>query len=271
MPCPPSACVVSALTNLSNICGSACAGMPGPSSVTRSAISCGADDRHPPARGSRPACGQPRCRSRCRSPARPAWRPRAPEANRPARRPRCCCRAPRRRAALTTRSTISRRSIQSRRSSSAPASIRVIASRLRTISSRPSASCLICSEQVLLRRGIELVAIVDQAGRRAEDRRQRRAEIVRDRRQQRVAHPLGFGRGPGAHHVARERGALQRGGGLLGQRIEQRARFRIERRRRPPAWLRRSRRASCRRSAAARSTTARSAACRCRRRPARHG
>ena len=48
-----------------------------------------------------------------------------------------------RRAALTTRSTISRRSIQSRRNSSAPASMRVIASRLRTISSRSSASVLI--------------------------------------------------------------------------------------------------------------------------------
>ena len=53
------------------------------------------------------------------------------------------CAAPRRRAALATRSTTSRRSIQSRRTSSAPASMRVMASRLRTISSSPSASSLI--------------------------------------------------------------------------------------------------------------------------------
>ena len=47
----------------------------------------------------------------------------------------------------------------------------------------------------------------------------------------RVAHALGFGRGPGTHHLAGERGAVERGGGLLGQCVEQRARFGIERHR----------------------------------------
>src|SRR5579871_2480637 len=51
--------------------------------------------------------------------------------------------APRRRTVPATRWMISRRSTQSRRNSSAPASMRVMARRLRTMLSRSSASCLI--------------------------------------------------------------------------------------------------------------------------------
>ena len=64
------------------------------------------------------------------------------------------------------------------------------------------------AEQILFRRRVELVAVVDQAGGRAEDRRQGRAEIVRDRCQQCVAHALRFGGRSRAHHFASKRGAL---------------------------------------------------------------
>ena len=148
-----------------------------------------------------------------------------------------------RRRAVAPRSprarTISRRSIQSRRSSSAPASMRVIARRLRTISSRSSASVLIWPSRSFFAGCVELVAQLDQAGGGAQDRRQRRAEIVRHRCEQRIAHALGFGRRFGAHHLACKRGALERRGGLLDQCIQQGARLRIERRRRLSPWQRR--------------------------------
>ena len=169
----------------------------------------------------------------------------------------------------TTRSTTSRRSTQSLRSSSAPASMRVIASRLRTMPSRASASSLIWPSRSFCAVRAELVAVVEQAGRRAQDRRQRRAEIVRDRRQQRVAHALGLGGGAGGDDLARERRALQRRRGLLGQRVEQRARLGIGRPRAPPPGRRPPRRPGCAACAAAGNTRAPSAEWPCRRRPAR--
>ena len=47
--------------------------------------------------------------------------------------------------------------------------------------------------ELALRR-IQRLALRRQAGRRAQDRRKRRAQVVRDRRQQRRAQPLGLGR-----------------------------------------------------------------------------
>ena len=90
-----------------------------------------------------------------------AWRRRAPAAGPAAAE--CRCAGGRRAAAPHSprARTISRKSIQSRRSSSAPASMRVIARRLRTISSRSSASVLIWPSRSFFAAGVELVAQLD--------------------------------------------------------------------------------------------------------------
>ena len=212
MPWPPSA--RGRLARLARTCrrhaASVSGGMPGPSSVTRSVTDSGAHDGVDRDRRLRRRVRDGIADRRCRSLARPASRPLAPAADRPADRRRTSACAPRRRAALTIRSTISRKSIQSRRNSSAPASMRVMARRLRTISSSAFGLLLDLAEQILLRLGVELVAVIDQAGRRTEDGGERRAEIVRDRREQRVAHALGLGRRRlRADHLARQRARVR--------------------------------------------------------------
>ena len=58
---------------------------------------------------------------------------------------------------------------------------------------------------------VELVPVFEQARRRAEDGRQRRSKVVRDRSQQCIAHPFGLGRASRRHHLLRERGAVEGG------------------------------------------------------------
>ena len=77
------------------------------------------------------------------------------------------------------------------------------------------------ADQVQPRRGVQRVAVRRQAGGRAEDRRQRRAQIVRDRGQQRRAQPVGLGHQPRAIHVLDQVDPLDRQRRLVGQRIEQ--------------------------------------------------
>src|SRR5262249_7172835 len=85
------------------------------------------------------------------------------------------------------------------------------------------------AQEIVLRGFVELAAIIDEAGGGAKNRGQRRAKIVGDRSEQRVAHLLGFGGGARLQHLAREQRALERRRRLLGERAEQRARFGIER------------------------------------------
>ena len=79
-------------------------------------------------------------------------------------------RAPWRRAAFTTRSATSLRSIQSRRSSSAPASMRVIAEVIPDHLVEVLGFFLDLAEQILFRRWIQLVAELDQAAGGTQDR-----------------------------------------------------------------------------------------------------
>ena len=74
------------------------------------------------------------------------------------------------------------------------------------------------ADQIAPRRCIERLA---EAGRGAQDRRQRRAQIVRDRGQQRRAQPVGLGHQARAIHILDQVHALDRQRRLVGQRIEQ--------------------------------------------------
>ena len=73
------------------------------------------------------------------------------------------------------------------------------------------------------------VAKVGQAGRRAEDRGERRAEIVADRSEQRVADALGFGIGPRLVDLPRQGGPIDRRSRLLGQGVNEPALVGVER------------------------------------------
>ena len=75
----------------------------------------------------------------------------------------------------------------------------------------------------------ELRPVVDQAGRRAEDGRERRAEVVADRGQQRVAHPFRLGGRVGRHDLPRQPRPLQGGRRQLRHRLDQGADLGIER------------------------------------------
>ena len=75
----------------------------------------------------------------------------------------------------------------------------------------------------------ELRPEVEQAGRRAEDGRERRAEIMADRGQQRVTHPFRLGRRVGRHDLPRQPCPLQGGRRQLRHRLDQGADLGIER------------------------------------------
>src|ERR1700674_271544 len=144
VPSPPSPLIVAKgapRTNFWKTWGSTSDAIPGPSSLTRSATRPGSTTASTTTRVSFWVCARtllttlPTACSISVSSARTSG-------NSAGRATSNCWAAPRRRTVRTVRSTISRKSIQSWRNSSTPASIRVIASRLRTMSSRPSASLL---------------------------------------------------------------------------------------------------------------------------------
>ena len=99
----------------------------------------------------------------------------------------------------------------------APDSSRVMSSRLAMKRLSRSASSWIVRDQFVLRASRRAVAIGFEAGRRAEDRGERRAQIVRDRGQQRRAQPLGLRRQLGAVDILREIDALDGERRLVGQ------------------------------------------------------
>src|SRR4051812_8875709 len=146
---PPLRPLPGPCTNFSNTRGMTSAGMPGPSSVARIETDCCATIAEITRRVPSGACDTTlfttfptACSTRLASARISGSFAGKSSATAKA--------APRRFAALITRSTISRRSTQSVRSSRAPASMRVIARRFRTISSSPSASALISRSSSVL-------------------------------------------------------------------------------------------------------------------------
>ena len=78
-------------------------------------------------------------------------------------------------------------------------------------------------EQLVAIALVILVGVAAQARHGAEDRGERRSQIMRDRGQERGAQPLGFGQHAGLGQAARQRDALDRDRCLIGERIEQTA------------------------------------------------
>ena len=184
-----------ARTNFSKMRGRTSAGMPGPSSVTRNAIAFGVDRRRRSQRAFPAAYATialpitlPIACSTSVASARTSGRSAGKSTS-----SGLCCAAPARGAdhAFDDLAQIDPVAPQFQRAGIDPRDGQQIAHHVV----EPFGLVLDLAEQVLLRRGVELVAVVDQAGGRAENRRQRRAEIVRDRSEQRVAHALGLGRG----------------------------------------------------------------------------
>jgi len=85
------------------------------------------------------------------------------------------------------------------------------------------------AEQIVSGGGIELAAVLHEAGGRAENRGKRRAKIVGDRSEQGVAHPLGGSGGACRQDLAGKCGSVERRGSLVGKGTEQRARLGIAR------------------------------------------
>ena len=90
--------------------------------------------------------------------------------------------------------------------------------------SRSPSSWMVRSN-VMRRRSVEFGAMRDKACRRADDRGERRAQIVRDRGQQRLPQPVRLLGEPRLFDIRGEMDALDRQRRLVGQRIEQAAFF----------------------------------------------
>ena len=117
-----------------------------------------------------------------------------------------CCRAPAPPGGTTTRSTISRRSIQSRRSSSAGVDT-CDGHQITDHFIEAFGLVAICPRRSL-RPDTDLIAVAEQGWWPSQGFDDNGAVTVRNRRQQRIAHALGFGRSACGHHfLARQREA----------------------------------------------------------------
>ena len=117
--------------------------------------------------------------------------------------------------------TISATSINSSFNSIAPDSSRVMSRRLATNRFKRSASSCKVREQLFALGRAVLLREAAQARDRAEDRGERRPQIVRDRGQERGAQPLGLGQHAGLVEPLGERNALDRHRRLVAKRVEQ--------------------------------------------------